>query len=48
MAHAAEIPEEAIPDEVGEAALDFLRWYVQRGRGVHPPPEWYAAWLETV
>ena len=36
MAHAASLPEEAIPREVDEAALAFVRWYV----GDTDKPEW--------
>ena len=47
VARATEIPEEAMPLDVAEAANAFLDYAFARG-GYTEPPEWYATWLDSL
>jgi hypothetical protein len=48
MAAAAKVPEEAIPEDIDEAAFSFLQWQFKYGsvdEGVKPPG-WLAPYVE--
>lgn len=45
VARATEIPEEAIPYDVSEAAHEFLRYALGRSAVA---PGWYVAWRESL
>jgi hypothetical protein len=48
MAAAANVPEEAIPEDIDEAAFSFLQWQFKYGsvdEGVKPPA-WLAPYVD--
>jgi hypothetical protein len=45
MAVAVRVPDEAIPEDIDEAAFGFLQWQFQYGSLDSAPPSWLAPYV---
>jgi hypothetical protein len=47
MAAAVRIPEQALPEDVDQAAFEFLQWQFQYGSLDCEPPSWLASYVSS-